>query len=75
MSPESPNPFLKAMGHRLAAALALVTLACLDWEYYPWTFKTVCTVALRKPGKDDYQAPKSWRPIALLEILGNGEGG
>ena len=27
-------------------------------------------MALQKPGKGDYQAPKSWRPIALLETLG-----
>ena len=65
-----PNSFLKAMGPRLAAALALITQACLDWEYYPQTFKTARTVALRKPGKGDYQTPKSWRPIALLETLG-----
>ena len=65
-----PNSFPKAMGPQLAAALALVTQACLDWEYYPRAFKTARTVAFRKPGKGDYQAPKSWRPIALLETLG-----
>ena len=65
-----PNSFLKAMGPRLAAALTLVTQTCLDWEYYPQAFKTARTVALRKPGKGDYQAPKAWRPIALLETLG-----
>ena len=66
-----PNSFLKAMGPRLVAALTLVTQACLDWEYYPQAFKTARTVALRKSGKGDYQAPKSWRPIALLD---SGEG-
>ena len=65
-----PNSFLKAMGPRLAAALTLVTQACLDWEYYPQTFKAARTVTLWKPGKGDYQAPKSWRPIALLETWG-----
>ena len=54
-----PNSFLKAMGPQLAAALALITQACLDWEYYPRVFKTARTVALRKPGKGDYQMPSS----------------
>ena len=36
----------------------------------PQVFKTARTVALRKPGKGDYQTPKAWRPIALLETLG-----
>ena len=27
-------------------------------------------MALREPAKGDYQAPKSWQPIALLETLG-----
>lgn len=54
----------------MAAALTLITQACLDWEYYPQAFKTVRTIALRNLGKGDYQAPKSWRLIALLETLG-----
>ena len=58
------------MGPQLAAALTLITQACLDWEYYPQAFKTARTRALRNLGKGDYQAPKSWRPIALLETLG-----
>ena len=33
-------------------------------------FKTARTVALRKPGKGNYQAPRSWQPITLLETLG-----
>lgn len=33
-------------------------------------FKTARTVALHKPGKGDYQLPKAWRPIALLETVG-----
>ena len=65
-----PNSFLKAMGPQLAAALALITQACLDWEYYPRVFKTARTVALRKPGKGDYQTPKAWQPIVLLGTLG-----
>ena len=34
----------------------------------PW--KEAVVVVLRKPGKDDYTLPKSYRPIGLLSVLG-----
>ena len=46
--------------------------ACLDLEYCPKHFRHSKTVVLRKPGKDDYTLPKSYRPIALLSTLGKG---
>lgn len=44
--------------------------ACLDHGYCPEHFKETITVVLRKPDKDDYSLPKSYRPIALLNTLG-----
>jgi hypothetical protein len=44
--------------------------ACLQLGYCPAHFKETITVALRKPGKDDYSQPTSYRPIALLNTLG-----
>ena len=44
--------------------------ACLQQGYCPAHFKETITVALRKPGKDDYTQPKSYRPITLLNTLG-----
>ena len=44
--------------------------ACLRLGYHPRHFKESITVVLRKPGKDDYTQPKSYRPIALLNTLG-----
>ncbi|QKX57721.1 uncharacterized protein TRUGW13939_04840 [Talaromyces rugulosus] len=44
--------------------------ACLQQGYCPIHFKEAITVVLRKPGKDDYTQPKSYRPIALLNTLG-----
>ncbi|CRG90417.1 putative RNA-directed DNA polymerase from transposon BS [Talaromyces islandicus] len=44
--------------------------ACLQQGYCPTHFKEAITVVLRKPGKDDYTQPKSYRPIALLNTLG-----
>ncbi|KAF5658801.1 hypothetical protein FCIRC_12774 [Fusarium circinatum] len=40
--------------------------ACLKLGHHPAAFKQACTVMLRKAGKDDYEQPKSWRPVALL---------
>ena len=44
--------------------------ACLRQGYCPTHFKEAITVVLRKPGKDDYTQPKSYRLIALLNTLG-----
>lgn len=44
--------------------------ACLRYGYCPTHFRQSITVVLRKPGKDDYTQPKSYRPIALLNTLG-----
>ncbi|KAM3547578.1 hypothetical protein ARSEF4850_009934 [Beauveria asiatica] len=44
--------------------------ACLEQGYCPAHFKETVTVVLRKPGKEDYSQPKSYRPIALLNTLG-----
>jgi Reverse transcriptase (RNA-dependent DNA polymerase) len=41
----------------------------LDLGHFPRHFRQSITVVLRKPGKDDYSMPKSYRPIALLNTL------
>ena len=38
--------------------------------HHPRPFRESICVALRKPKKDDYSLPKSYRPIQLLEVLG-----
>lgn len=58
------------MGQPLVHALRVIAQGCLDWEYYPQTFKLARTIALKKPGKPDYRQPRAWRPIALLEVAG-----
>ena len=64
------NRFLKMMGHPLAKAIAALTSGCWQWEHYPSVFKLAKTVVLWKAGKSDYQTPKAWRPIALLDTVG-----
>lgn len=65
-----PNGFLKAPGKPFAEAMAALTQACWATAYYPKRFRTARTVAIRKPGKDDYTLPNAWRPIALLSTIG-----
>lgn len=43
---------------------------CLSLGYFPDAWKTAVIKVLRKPGKDDYTHPKSYRPIGLLSVLG-----
>ncbi|KAJ6439009.1 reverse transcriptase [Purpureocillium lavendulum] len=42
----------------------------LSLRYCPQHFRSSTTVVIRKPGKDNYTAPKSYRPIALLNTIG-----
>ena len=42
---------------------------CLETRYYSQYFRTSIIVAFRKPGKEDYTSPKTWRPIALLNTV------
>lgn len=43
---------------------------CFALHLFPNIWKEAVVVVLRKPGKDSYTAPKSYRPIGLLPILG-----
>lgn len=43
---------------------------CLSLRYFPKQWKEAHVVILRKPGKEDYTHPKSYRPIGLLSVLG-----
>ncbi|XP_046977642.1 uncharacterized protein LOC124543462 [Vanessa cardui] len=43
---------------------------CLMLSYFPNQWKVAHVCILRKPAKEDYTHPKSYRPIGLLSILG-----
>lgn len=64
------NRVLKACAATVSALLTPVYQACVDLAYHPKAFKIANTVALKKPGKDDYTNPKAYRPIALLNTMG-----
>ena len=65
-----PNAILHQTVDILLPSLHKLFNACLQQGYCPAHFKESITVVLRKPGKDDYTQPKSYRPIALLNTLG-----
>ena len=52
-----PNDFLRAMGPRLAEAVAQLANACWALGHFPARFKEARTVVLRKPGKPSYSDP------------------
>ena len=48
-----------------------ITNACINLEYWPNHFKISSMVIIPKPNKPSYDSPKSFRPIVLLNTLGN----
>ena len=67
---ENPNRILKLATDLLAPLFTFLFNKSMDMKYCPTKFKMSITVALRKPGKDDYSQPKSYRPIALMNTMG-----
>lgn len=65
-----PNHILHIAAPILADHLTKLFNQSLYLGYWPTLFHESTTVVLRKPGKDDYTKPKSYRPIALLNTVG-----
>lgn len=59
----------RVISRNLDVFLALYN-KCLQIGHFPDIWKEATVVVLRKPGKDDYQNPKAYRPIGLLPVLG-----
>ncbi|KAJ1304840.1 hypothetical protein OPQ81_005974 [Rhizoctonia solani] len=49
--------------------IANIYNACLDLGFHPKCLRNALVVAIPKPRKADMSAPKSYRPISLLETL------
>ena len=64
------NKALQAGVNQLAAHLGRIFNQSLHLGCCPVHFHQSITVVLRKPDKDDYTAPKSYRPIALMNTIG-----
>lgn len=52
-----------------AADLARALSLCLVNNHFPDELKTANVCAIPKTGKDDYEDPKSFRPISLLTLI------
>jgi ribonuclease HI len=65
-----PNVVLKRCMDVLIDRIYYLFRAIFELETYPDEWKESTTVVLRKPGKPSYEAPKAYRPIALLNTLG-----
>lgn len=65
-----PNRVLKVVQELLVPILIVAFNASLALQYCLKAFKRAVTVVLRKPGKSNYTEPKSYRPVALMNILG-----
>ncbi|CAM9199334.1 unnamed protein product, partial [Heterosigma akashiwo] len=44
--------------------------SCYQLAYFPTSLKIDLSILLPKPGKGDYSLPRSYRPIAILPIIG-----
>ena len=66
---EITNIILKKTSSIIAPHLHRIYNACLDLGYCPEHFRESVTIALRKPGKSNYQIAGSYRPIALLNTI------
>ena len=65
-----PNRVLQGLEELLTPRLTALFNECLTAGLCPDHFRVVKTIALRKPGKDDYSKPKAYRRIALLNTMG-----
>lgn len=63
---EITNRVIQAYALKLALMLTSIFQACVDNTYHPYAYKCAHTIILKKPQKDNYTSPKTWRPIALL---------
>ena len=55
---------------RCLLKIVQITNACIDLEFWPSHFKSSNRVVIPKPNKNNYNSPKSFRPIILLNTMG-----
>ena len=65
-----PNWFLKLILEVFLPYFTHLFQACIDLGYHPEEFWIANTKVLKKPKRGDYTLAESYRPIALLNILG-----
>ena len=66
---EIRNEMIKASWDHIGKNIIHVFKECLTFSYCPDAWKISKAVILAKPGKDDYQNPKSFRIISLTSNI------
>ncbi|GAA5836146.1 hypothetical protein JCM5353_002632 [Sporobolomyces roseus] len=64
-----PISILRSLWPDLQHRLSSIFRACLRLGYHPLKWRSYLGIVLRKPQKDNYSLPKSYRLIAILETM------
>ena len=64
--------YLKSLITNDRCLLKIIQIAnmCIDLKFWPSYFKSSTMVVIPKPNKNNYNSPKSFRPIILLNTIG-----
>ena len=69
---EIPTGVLKVAWPLINHLVLQLFQGCLQLGYHPKCFRRAILAIIQKPKKDDRSSPRSYRPIALLSVLGKG---
>lgn len=67
-----PTAILRAAWSLIKDHVLSLYTACLSVGHHPKCFRSATLAMLQKPNKADRTSPRSYRPIALLSVLGKG---
>ncbi|KAI9039460.1 reverse transcriptase [Aspergillus affinis] len=67
-----PTSILKAAWPLIKNRVLALYQSCLSTGYHPQCFRHAVLAIIQKPNKTDWANPRSYRPIALLSVLGKG---
>ena len=72
---EIPTCVLKVAWPLIKNLVVQLFRGCLQLGYHPKCFRHAVLAIMQKPNKGDRSSPRSYRPIALLSVLGKGWNG
>lgn len=67
-----PTAVLRLAWPHISDTVPSLFQACIDIGHHPQCFRTTILAIIGKPNKADVSSPRSYRPIALLSVLGKG---
>lgn len=71
-SDEIPTPIIKLAWPLIKTQVHSLFSGCISLGHHPKIFRQAVICMLQKPNKSDLSSPRSYRPIALLSVLGKG---